>query len=80
MILLSTVGILGGSGSNPISDGVIQVRLKPCKCFFGMTDIDFLGHIFDVSRLQLSRTRVQGIKELPEPICIGVPCFIGMVN
>ena len=25
-----------------------NVRLKPSKYFFGMTSIDFLGHIFDV--------------------------------
>ena len=46
-----------------------------------MTEIDFLGHIFDVSGFRLSHARVQGIKELTEPTSVkGVRSFIEMVN
>jgi hypothetical protein len=31
-----------------------NVRLKPSKCFFGMTSIEFLGHIFDKDGSRLS--------------------------
>jgi len=49
--------------------------------FFGMTEIEFLGHIFDVSGVRLSDARAQGIKELPESTSVKrVRSFIGMVN
>ena len=45
----------------------LNVRLKPSKCFFGITSIEFLGHIFDISGVKLSELRVKGIQESPEP-------------
>jgi len=51
------------------------------QMFFRVTEIEFLGHIFDVGGVLLSGARVQGIKELPEPTFVkGVRSFIGMVN
>ena len=44
-----------------------NVRLKPSKCSFGMTSVEFLGHIFDEYGVHLSDKRVQGIKDLPIP-------------
>jgi len=59
-----------------------NVRLKSSRRFFGMTEIEFLGHIFDVSGVQLSDERVQGIRESPEPTFAKekVRSFIGIVN
>ena len=55
-----------------------NVRLKPSKCLLGMKSISFLGHVF---RVKLSDSRVQGIKDFPEPISVkGVRSFIGMAN
>ena len=42
-----------------------NVRLKPSKCFFGMTSIEFLGHVFDKNGVKMSDSRVQGINDLP---------------
>ena len=44
-----------------------------------MQSIEFLGHIFDENGL--SNSRVQGIRDLPEPTSVkGVRSLIGMVN
>ena len=57
-----------------------NVRLKPSKCSFGMTSVEFLGHIFD-EYAHLSDKRVQGIKDLPIPTSVSaVRSFVGMVN
>ena len=42
-----------------------NVRLKPSKFSFGMTSVEFLGHIFDENGVNLSEKRVQGILDLP---------------
>ena len=58
-----------------------NVRLKPSKCSFGMTSVEFLGHIFDEHGVHLSEKRVQGIKDLPIPTSVSaVRSFVGMVN
>ena len=57
------------------------VRLKPSKCSFGMQSIEFLRHVFFKNGVMLSNSRVQGIKDLPEPTSKkGVRSFIGMIN
>ena len=72
----------GGFPDNPVSNpAAFNVRLKPSKCSFGMQSIEFLGHIFDENGVTLSNSRVQGIRDLPEPTSVkGVRSFIGMVN
>ena len=56
-----------------------NVRLKPSKCFFGMTSIEFLGHIFDVSGARLLYARVKGIQEWPKPTSVkGARSLIGI--
>ena len=58
-----------------------NVRLKPSKCFFVMTSIEFLGHDFDKNGEKMSDSRVQGINDLPELTSVkGVRSFIGMAN
>ena len=55
-----------------------NVRLNPSKCSFGMTTVEFLGHMFGV---HLSDKRVQGIKDLPIPMSVSaVRSFVGMVD
>ena len=41
-----------------------NVRFKPSKCSFGMTSVEFFGHIFDENGVHLSEKMVQGIREL----------------
>ena len=58
-----------------------NVRLKPSKCSFLMTSVEFLGHIFDEYGVHLSDKRVQGIKDLPILTSVSaVRSFVGMVN
>ena len=58
-----------------------NVRLKPSKCLFGMTSIEFLGRIFDENGVYLSEQRVQGIRDLPILTSVlAVRSFVGMVN
>jgi len=58
-----------------------NVRLKLSKCSFGMTSVEFLGHIFDENRVHLSEKRVQGIRDLSVPTSVlSVRSFVGMVN
>ena len=47
-----------------------NVQLKPSKCSFGMTSVEFLGHILDEYGVHLSDKRVQGIKDLPSPTSV----------
>ena len=56
-----------------------NVRLKPSKYSYAVHR--FLGHIFDENEIRSSNSRVQGIRDLPEPSSVkGVRSFIGMVN
>ena len=58
-----------------------NVRLKPSKCSFGMTSVEFFGHIFDENGVHLSEQRDQGIRDLPIPTSVlAVRSFVEMVN
>ena len=58
-----------------------NVRLKPSKFSFGMTSVEFLGHIFDQNGVHLSDKRVRGIQDIPIPTSVSAICsFVGMVN
>ena len=61
--------------------GQFNVRLKPSKCSFGMTSVEFLRHIFDEHGVQLSDKRVQGIQDIPIPASVSaIRSFVGIVN
>ena len=58
-----------------------NVRLKLSKCFFGMDSIKCLGYIFDENGVRLSDSRVQDIRDVPEPTSVkGIQSFIRMVQ
>ena len=66
---------------SPISMAHFNVRLKPSKCSFGMTSVEFLGHIFDENGVHLSDKRVRGIQDIPIPTSVSaIRSFVGMVN
>ena len=44
-----------------------NVRLKSSKCSFGMTSVEFLGHVFDKNGLHLSEKIVQGFRSSSYP-------------
>lgn len=45
-----------------------NVRLRPSKCYFGFSSIEYLGHIFDRGGSRLTDARKQGILDLKVPI------------
>ena len=58
-----------------------NVRLKSRQCFFGMTSVEFLGHIFDEHDVHLSDKRVRGIQDIPIPTSVSaIRSFVAMVN
>ena len=58
-----------------------NVRLKPSECYFGRAHIEFLGHDFSETGMQLSDERVRGIRQITEPTSLKkVSSFIGMAN
>ena len=58
-----------------------NVRLKPNKCSFGITSVEFLGYIFDEHGVHLSDKRVRWIQDIPVHTSVSaIRSFIGMVN
>ena len=58
-----------------------NVRLKPSKCFFGFTEILFLGHIFSASGYRLSDDRKQYVQNIAVPTTVKqLKSFLGVVN
>jgi hypothetical protein len=57
-----------------------NVRLKPSKCFFGFTEILFLGHIFSASGYRLSDDRKQYVQNIAVPTTVKqLKSFLGVV-
>ena len=63
MILLFTVGMLGILDQVLSQMAKFNVRLKPSKIFWNDISIEFLGHGFDINRVKLSDSRLQGIND-----------------
>jgi len=58
-----------------------NARLNPSKFSFGMTSVEFLGHIFDENGVDLSEKRFVGIRDIPIPTSVSaVRSFFEMVN
>jgi hypothetical protein len=58
-----------------------NVRLKPSKCYFGYSEITFLGHVFSKDGYSLSSERKQGVLSIPAPITLKqLRSFLGVVN
>jgi RNase H-like domain found in reverse transcriptase/Reverse transcriptase (RNA-dependent DNA polymerase)/Integrase zinc binding domain len=58
-----------------------NVKLKPSKCKFGFSEVEFLGHIFNEQGYRLSEERKQGIRDMPIPINLKqLRSFLGMIN
>ena len=58
-----------------------NVKLKPSKCHFGYSSVEFVGHIFDNNGYHLSDQRKQGILDMNKPKTLKqLRSFLGMVN
>ena len=55
--------------------------VRPDKCIFGTSSIDFLGHVIDESGIQPSASKVDAIRRFPTPCTVKeVQKFVGMIN
>ena len=57
------------------------LTINPSKCKFGQTQIEFLGHLVSADGIKPLPSRVQGIREFPQPTTrTQLRRFIGMAN
>ena len=55
--------------------------MKPEKCMFHITEVDFLGMIVRCDRIKMDQEKVKAILEWPEPKMVkGVRSFLGLAN
>jgi hypothetical protein len=58
-----------------------NVLVKPSKCKFGMTEIEFLGHVINKHERRLLPSRTQKVLDLPTPRTPKqVRTFLGLCN
>ena len=57
------------------------LKLKPCKCYFGQTKVNYLGHVITPEGLQSDPAKVKVVQEYPVPkIVKDVRAFMGLTN
>ena len=55
--------------------------VKPEKCMFHITEVDFLGMIVGCDRIKMNQEKVRAILEWPEPKTVkGVQSFLRLAN
>ena len=58
-----------------------NVRLKPSKCYFVQSKVEYLGHIVTAEGLSPNPQKIQAVKEFPTLTNIpGVKAFLGLCN
>ena len=58
-----------------------HIFLKASKCFFGYTEIDFVGKVISEEGLKMSRSKIQSVLDFPLPsISKQLKSFLGLVN
>ena len=59
----------------------VGLKLKPKKCAFAQTRIDYLGHTLSPQGVQPNDAKVAAVKQFPRPTSsTEVRRFLGMVN
>lgn len=57
------------------------INIKPSKCVFGKTSLNFLGHHISVNGISPTEDRINIIKDFPEPTTLKqLQRFLGMIN
>ena len=57
------------------------LTLKKSKCIFTATSVEYLGHVIDKNGLHPSPSKVQAIKQAPQPTNVTeLKSFLGLVN
>ncbi|UYV69307.1 K02A2.6-like [Cordylochernes scorpioides] len=58
-----------------------KVTLNKAKCVFGVSRINFLGHILDEDGIRPDPAKIEAVAKMPAPTDVhGVRRFLGMVN
>ena len=58
----------------------VGLKLKPQKCAFAQSKIDYLGHTLSPQGVQLNNTKVAAVKKFRRPTSSTEVSFLGMVN
>jgi hypothetical protein len=57
------------------------LELKPTKCEFHKTEVEFLGHMVGINGVRISETKIKTIKEWKTPHTVkDIQSFLGFVN
>ena len=58
-----------------------NIRLKPSKCSFGCSEIEYLGHVVSRDGIRPDPSKINAVEELPIPRCPkGIRSFLGLAN
>ena len=58
-----------------------KITVNPAKCRFGLSEIEYVGHIIDPTGLSFSADKREKVRMFPKPInCKHVKQFLGLVN
>ena len=58
-----------------------NVRLKPSKCYFVQSQVEYLGHIVSAEGLRPNPNKIKAVKDFPVPNnTTGVKAFLGLCN
>jgi len=58
-----------------------NIKLKPSKCSFGFTELNFLGHVISKDGIRISPDRVEEIHNWPQPKDVkDVRSFLGLIG
>ena len=59
----------------------VGLRLRPGKCCFARTEIEYLGHTLTSAGVRPNNTKVEAVKEFPQPKSAqDIKSFLGLVN
>ena len=58
-----------------------NMTVNPAKCRFGLSEIEYVGHIIDPTGLSFSKDKKEKVRMFPKPMnCKHVKQFLGLVN
>ena len=58
-----------------------KITVNPAKCRFGISEIEYVGHIIDPTGLSFSKDKREKVRMFPKPTnCKHVKQFLGLVN
>ena len=57
------------------------MKLNPAKCSFGMTEVEFVGHLIDGTGITFTKERLESVEKFPVPKTKGdLKSFLGVAN